>query len=1146
MIWKNLGFKGKASVVLLTGLLLSVALIWYGIRAVNLVVEAEQVWADYNRTATATSQQMNRIHKHLGYGGFIHHFKNYILRADPKYLELLDEDKIEIYAAIEEYASLNISDRERGALSRLNDVVKEYELNAQDARLAFAMGEESEAIDYAVRVDDAPAVKALADLSDAALRRSRQSEFETQEWLERTVSYLSWGLFIVPLVLFSAAVMTRFLWQSLRANEVAERAQQELEALLQGAPDAMLMIGENGRIVRTNQQAESLFGYSSEALCSMEVEELLPERSRLAHIGLRQSYFANPHARPMGRGMELKGLTKDGREVPVEISLSTVQQSDETFATATVRDISDRLNAERQVHENEERLMLSQAIADVGTWDWDIVDGGVIWSPQIYSILGVSADQLEASYDNFLSVVHPDDRDKVAAAVREALEFDVLYDVEHRLLLKNGKERFVHARGQVYRDENGAPVRMICVVLDITERKRFVMALENAKAEADRANKAKSDFLANMSHEIRTPMNAILGMGYLVLKTKLDHQQSDYLNKMMSSTRSLLRIINDILDFSKIEANKLEMENTPFALSNVMESVANVIGASVDNKKLEVMFATGVDVPCALMGDPLRLEQVLINLAGNAVKFTESGEVVVRADLESIDKDANAVLKFTVQDTGIGMDHAHVATLFDAFRQADSSTTRRFGGTGLGMSISLRLVKMMGGAINVESEVGKGSTFTFTARYGVLDDSNTRRYVPHDMEGYPALIVDDNQTSREILCEIMDAFGFKCTSVASGEAALAELRRAAATGEPFYKVVLMDWMMDGLDGLETTQKVRADAALPAAPTIIMVTAYGRDMVMEQAAQVGLNGFLLKPVTPSALFDTIMDVLDRKDARVGGLALGQTQDIESDVLAGARILVVEDNPINQQVAEEILRAGGATVEIAADGDQAFRMICVEKENFDAVLMDLHMPVMDGYVATNLIRETYGPNDLSIIAMTANAMREERQKCLDAGMNDYITKPVDVQALYAMLVKWLPKKTEGAVSPQNTNRPVAEISVEDMTLPDTLEGFDLVDGLERMLGRPELYLKFMLKLVEDHGDDARLVRESLKKGDFDIAHRLAHTTKGVSGNLSANDLYAVATKLSDAIKRGDKSLDELLDAFETELNRAVAAVRSLRKG
>ena len=460
MIWKNLGFKGKAAVVLLAGMLLSVALIWYGVRAVNIVVEAEQVWADYNRTATATSQQMNRIHKHLGYGGFIHHFKNYILRADPKYLELLDEDKVEIYAAIEEYASLNISDRERGALSRLREVMKEYELNAQDARLAFAMGEESEAIDYAVRVDDAPALKALVDLSDAALRRSRQSEFETKEWLERTVSYLSWGLFIVPLVLFSAVVMTRFLWQSLRSNEVAERAQHELEALLQTAPDAMLMIGEDGRIVRANQQAESLFGYSSEALCSMEVEELLPEGKRSVHVALRQSYFTTPQARPMGSGMELKGLTKDGREVPVEISLSTVQQREGTFATATVRDISSRLAAERHVRENEERLMLSQAIADVGTWDWDIATGGLIWSPQIYSIFGVSADEFEASYDNFMSVVHPDDRDKVASGVREALDFDVLYDVEHRLLLKNGKERFVHGRGQVYRDENGAPVRM--------------------------------------------------------------------------------------------------------------------------------------------------------------------------------------------------------------------------------------------------------------------------------------------------------------------------------------------------------------------------------------------------------------------------------------------------------------------------------------------------------------------------------------------------------------------------------------------------------------------------------------------------------------------------------------------------------------
>ena len=1131
--------------MLLAGLLLSVALIWYGVRAVNLVVEAEQVWADYNRTATATSQQMNRIHKHLGYGGFIHHFKNYVLRGEPKYLELLDADKIEIYAAISEYRSLNISNLERGALSRLNEVVQEYELNTNDARVAFALGEDSEAVDYSVRVDDAPALKALANLSSAALRRSRQREYETQMWLDRTVEYLSWGLFIVPLVLFSVAMMIRFLWQALRANQVAERAQRELEALLQSAPDAMLMVDEDGRIVRVNQQAERLFGYSSAELCSMGVEELLPESSRRAHVALRQSYFASPRARAMGDGVTLKGLTQDGREIPVEISLSTVQQGDVTFATATVRDISDRLAAEHLMRENEERLMLSQAIADVGTWDWDIVTGGLVWSPQIYSIFGVTADQYEASYENFLSVVHPEDRDKVTSAVREALEFDILYDVEHRLILKSDKERFVHERGQVYRDENGTPVRMIGVVLDITERTRFVTALENAKAEADRANKAKSDFLANMSHEIRTPMNAILGMGYLVLKTKLDHQQSDYLNKMMSSTRSLLRIINDILDFSKIEADKLEMESTPFELSSVMENVANVIGASVDNNRLEVMFATGEDVPCALLGDPLRLEQVLINLAGNAVKFTETGEVVVRANLESVDKDANAVLTFTVQDTGIGMDDALVATLFDAFRQADTSTTRRFGGTGLGLSISLRLVKMMGGAINVESEVGKGSTFTFTARFGVLDDSNTRRVVPQDMQGYPALVVDDNQTSREILCEIMNAFGFKCTSVASGEAALAELQRAAATGEPFYKVVLMDWVMDGLDGLETTQKVRADVSLPAAPMIVMVTAYGRDMVMEQAERVGLDGFLLKPVTPSALFDTIMDVLGRKDVQGGGVALKQMQDLESDILAGTRILVVEDNPLNQQVAEEVLHAGGATVVVASDGDQAYRMICVDKEPFDVVLMDLHMPVMDGYAATCLIRETYGPQDLSIIAMTANAMREERQKCLDAGMNDYITKPVDVQALYTMLLKWLPQKNDRQDPPHKSGTPVMQISVDDMTLPDTLEGFDLVDGLERMLGRPELYLKFMLKLVEDHGDDAHLVRESLKQGDFDTAHRLAHTTKGVSGNLSANDLYVAAAKLSDAIKNGVENLDELLDTFEVELSRAVAAIRSLGK-
>ena len=1152
MVWQKLGFKGKATVVAAAGVLLSTALIWYGISAVNLVVGAEKVWSDYNRTATATSQLLNRINQHLGYGGFIHNFKNYVLRAEEKYLARMDTDKIEIYAAIAEYRSLNVSDEERQALSRLTDVLEQYVVNVEEARVGFAHGDDSEAVDREVKVNDTPAVLALQALSNASLIRAQESARVTHEWRDNTVSYLSWGLFLIPLVLFSAAVMVRFLWLTLHATEAAEQAQQEVEGLLQTAPDAMLTVDDLGHVIRANQQAENLFGYPVETLCAMRIEDLIPERFRSDHVRMRQGYFNNPRSRPMGGGLELVGLTQDGREIPVEVSLSSMRQETGAFATATIRDISERLIAEQVVRENEERLSLSQAIAHAGTWDWDIQTGGLVWSDEIYTIFGLTPDAFQASYEHFLEFLHPDDRSMVTAAVTAAVEGVTPYDVEHRILTAQGEERVVHQRGEVYRDTVGKPLRMIGVILDVTERKAFITALEEAKAMADRANKAKGEFLANMSHEIRTPMNAILGMGYLALKTSLDRQQSDYLNKMLASARSLLRIINDILDFSKIEAGKLEMEHTPFSLAEVMEDVANVLGASVSSKRLEILFATDVDVPCSLVGDPLRLEQVLINLAGNAIKFTETGEVVVRASLEDAEPDGDATLQFTVRDTGIGMTEAQVATLFEAFQQGDTSTNRRFGGTGLGLSISLRLVDMMGGQIAVESKAGEGSTFTFTARFGVQHGRKKHRFVPKDMDGAPALIVDDNQSSREILSEIMRTFGFTPTAVESGEAALNELHRAADSGEPFYKVVLMDWMMDGMDGLEATEKIRQDDTLPATPTIIMVTAYGRDLVLDRAEKVGLDGFLLKPVTPSVLFDTIMEVLGREDALGVREALAEAHVSETKVLDGARILVVEDNHINQQVAQEILLEAGAVVEVAADGDQAYRRICVNGEPFDAVLMDLHMPVMDGYVATDMIRESLAPDQLSIIAMTANAMQEERQKCLDGGMNDFITKPIDVDALYAMLLKWIPAgRLRAAPDPAQTEgasfEPEADVGVataEPDTLPETLDGFDLVDGLDRMLGRPELYLKFLFKLVDGHAGDAARVRDALAADDRDGAHRMAHTIKGVAGNLSASDLYKAATDLETAIKHGDDTLDAHFDRFEAELDRAVTALRALR--
>ena len=1156
MVWGHLGFKGKASAVLLAGIILSFALVWYGTNAVNLVIETERIWSDYNRTSTATSQLMNRIHKHLGYGGFIHNFKNYILRRDEQYLVRMEIDRADLVAAISDYRGLGISNAERQALSRLQAVINAYVENVNAARKGFEEGLDVVGVDNVVKVDDTPALRALDALSDAALERSRRSEKVMQRWLDDTVLYLTWGVAIVPLVLFAAAVMVRFLWQTLQANERAEVARREVEGLLRTAPDAMLTVDEQGMIVRANHQAETLFGYTEEELRAMRVENLMPASNRPDHVKERLNYFKKPHPRPMGRELQLRALARDGREIPVEISLSTLEQDGQTFATATVRDISDRIEAERIVRENEERLSLSETIANIGTWDWDIKASRMVWSKQLYAITGHTPDNFTPTVDALSQVCHPEDRSLLDHAITGALENAQQFDLEHRIVLANGKEKYVHQRGQIYRNEHGKPIRMIGMVLDITERQAFIDALELAKNEADRANQSKSEFLANMSHEIRTPMNAILGMGYLALKTDLNRQQSDYLNKMLASARSLLRIINDILDFSKIEAGKLDLEQTDFSLPHVLENVANVVGASVNDKKLEILFSTDADVPCWLVGDPLRLEQILINLASNAIKFTEAGEVVLNVSLEDAHENGTLLLKFSVRDTGIGMSPEQVSILFDAFTQADTSTTRRFGGTGLGLTISKRLVNMMGGRLSCESEKGEGSTFSFTAEFQTKGRRGPELVLPDELQGAPALVVDDNATAREILREVMNAFGFETVAVGSGQEALQELKRAAAEDKRFYDIVLMDWVMDDMDGLETTEHIRADQTLPHPPTVIMVTAYGRDLIVDRVQKAGLDGYLLKPVTPTVLFETVMEVFGQDQLSSNRIDVANNAQAASKALLGAEVLVVEDNLINQQVAQEILEDAGARVDIVEDGDQAYRKICVEKAHFDVVLMDLHMPVMDGYVSTSLIRENFGADDLPIIAMTANAMRGERDKCLDAGMNDFIAKPIEVDHFYTTLLKWIPayRLRQGQADQHLDSRGASEQGGEtpatppatpkEGELPDTLDGFDVEDGLDRMLGRPELYLKFLFKLADDHGEDAALVRDALAQGDHDTAHRLAHTVKGVSGNLSATDLYQAATDLSNSIKDGTGNVSEHLDKFEKELVRAVQAVRGIQ--
>jgi PAS domain S-box-containing protein len=1157
-----------------------------------------------------------------------------------------------------------------------------------------------------------------------------------------------------------------------REEEVREAEERFRGAFDEAAIGMSLESPEDGRFVQVNSALCKMTGHAEEELLESTFEAIThPDDLDNSVENVRRLLAGETRSCQW----EKRYLHKNGDPVWVSVNLSVIRdsESEPLYLIAQVQDIRERKRAEENMQRlneeleerveqrtaalqaSEERYSLVMEGSNDGIWDWDIHTGEVYWNDRLFEILGLSRDEVTASLELYMDLIHPDDRQKVQDGLADHLERREHFDVEYRLRHSSGEYRICEARGEAQRDAEGTPIRMAGAVRDITGRRRreeiqrflaeassvlsssleyrrtlasvtelavpnladwcvaslledgeldqlsvahtepekvrwarelqgryppdpeapegvgqvlrsgrsqlhheipaealaafaqdeehlellrevglrsvmivplvargrslggilfalseskgqygnedlemaeeiarrAALAVDNARLyedaqkelterqqaenevrvlneslesrveqrtaqlaeareEAEAANRTKSDFLANMSHEIRTPMNGIIGMSDLLRDTKLDAEQSEYVETVRGSGETLLTLINDILDFSKIEAEKVELEDIIFELRTSVEDTAVLLAERAQSKGLEIASLVDYDVPTELRGDPGRLRQILTNLLGNAIKFTEEGEVVLKAEV-SEETEEEALVRFEVRDTGIGMTPEQQEHLFESFSQADASTTRRYGGTGLGLAISSRLAGMMGGEIRVESEPGEGSVFLFTARFEKLSSETPSGPRPRaDLRGLKALVVDDNATNRFIMHHQVTPWGMSVDAARGGEEALDKLRSAAGDGKP-YDLALLDMQMPGMDGLELARSIKRDPEI-SRTRLVLVTSMGQRGDGEEARASGIEAYLTKPVRQGQLYDMLSVVMGAAEEEPGisddarPLMTAHTlKEAESQALPRARLLLAEDNEINQKVAVRTLERLGYRVDVADDGAEAVEAAALT--GYAAILMDVQMPNMDGHEATAEIRRRQSDTGTHtpIIAMTANALQGDREKALEAGMDDYISKPVKAAELGEMLRNWASIDPVEEGSEEGSEEGLAENSVagegdasiehenDDGALdPDILAGLrDLDDGEEDLLA--ELAGIFL----EDAEAHLRTLRDSVEASDASSVRAASHTLKGSSGNIGASRIQEVCARLQEISEAAElDDAPELLSRLERELERA----------
>ena len=902
--------------------------------------------------------------------------------------------------------------------------------------------------------------------------------------------------------------------------------------ILDSAYDAIVAMDSNGRIIDWNRQATATFGWSrEEVLGQVLAETIVSPGNREAHSRGLARFLATGEGPVLNQRIEVSALHRDGREFPVELTITHVRVDQTDLFYAFVRDITERRQSEHLLVQQRKELAESHAALREQTQVLrgildnigeavvvaDAQGKFVVFNPTAEQLLGLGAtDASPEQWTDRYGLFYPDGKTPFPMSevpLARAIRGESCDEVE--MLVRNPRfpqSVLISVTGRPIRD-GGVLRGGVVVFRDITEHKRAEEELRQAKLAAEAASRAKSEFLANMSHEIRTPMNGVIGMTELALDTELTAEQREYLTLAKVSADHLLSVINDILDFSKIEAGKLDLELIDFPLRDSLDDTVATLALRAAKKGLELVCHIRPDVPVGLIGDPGRLRQIVVNLAGNAIKFTERGEVVVHVEVQS-QTDHDVTLHFAVTDTGIGIAPEKQDRLFKSFSQVDASTTRQYGGTGLGLAISAQLVRMMGGRVWLESTPGVGSTFHFSVTFG-LSKATDRPLLANriDLHELSVLVVDDNSTNRLILHEMLTNWRMKPTEVDGGRAALRVLEQAYNEGHPFT-LVLLDSMMPEMDGFSLAAEIQRQPGLARA-TLMMLSSADRRGEAAKCHELGIVNYLQKPVGQSVLLNAIMTALGPSLSHEATTVSSRPKPAQGE--RRLRLLLAEDNVVNQRLAVRLLERRGHDVVVVTNGRQALAVL--ELKQFDAVLMDVQMPEMDGFETTAAIRELelFTKAHLPIIAMTAHAMKGDKERCFEAGMDGYVAKPLQPLELFEVVERLaLSDMTRNgptaAIGPmtESDSRPASAVSVESV--------FDLTAALARVRGDAEFLKELIGLFQEESAELMRDLRQALDRQDATQVQRMAHSLKGAAGNFAAPSVTDAAFALEMIGMRG----------------------------